>query len=100
MVFLLMPVIPQERTGRFVARFFFEKEHKNVLRDIEKITDTNSGLSEEFARLNFELSSYHNLQNKKQPCYMMTRDGFTILVIGYTSKKKAMRFKKIYIKRF
>ncbi len=84
--------------SRFVARFF-EKEHKNVPRDIEKITDTNSGLSEEFARLNFELSSYRNLQNKKQPCYMMTRDGFTILVMGYTGKK-AMRFKEIYIKRF
>ena len=50
---------------------FFEKEHKNVLRDIEKITELNSGLSVEFARLNFELSSYRNLQNKKQPCYML-----------------------------
>lgn len=82
----------------YVAQFF-EKEHKNVLRDIEKITEPNSGLSAEFARLNFELSSYRNLQNKKQPCYMMTRDGFTILVMGYTGKK-AMRFKELYIRRF
>jgi len=29
----------------------------------------------------------------------MTRDGFTILVIGYTGQK-AMKFKEIYIKRF
>ena len=82
----------------YVAQFF-EKEHKNVLRDIEKITEPNSGLSEEFARLNFELSSYRNSQNKKLPCYMMTRDGFTILVMGYTGKK-AMRFKELYIRRF
>ena len=31
----------------FVAEFF-EKEHKNVLRDIAKITDPKSGLSTEF----------------------------------------------------
>jgi Rha family phage regulatory protein len=104
-------LIPADKYGVFadtrdIARVnslnvahFFEKEHKNVLRDIEKITQANSGLSEEFARLNFELSSYRNLQNKKQPCYMMTRDGFTILVMGYTGKK-AMRFKELYIRRF
>lgn len=82
----------------YVARFF-EKEHKNVLRDIGKITDTNSGLSEEFARLNFEPSSYKDSTGRKLPCYMMTRDGFTILAMGYTGKK-AMRFKELYIRRF
>lgn len=82
----------------YVAQFF-EKEHKNVLRDIARITDPTSGLSEEFARLNFESSSYTNSQNKKQPCYMMTRDGFTMLVMGYTGQK-AMRFKELYIRRF
>jgi len=30
---------------------------------------------------------------------MMTRDGFTILVMGYTGKK-AMKFKELYIRRF
>lgn len=82
----------------YVAQFF-EKEHKNVLRDIEKITGPNSGLSEEFARLNFELSNYTDSTGRKLPCYMMARDGFTILVMGYTGKK-AMRFKELYIRRF
>ena len=82
----------------YVAEFF-DKEHKNVLRDIARITDPTSGLSEEFALLNFEPSSYISSQNKKQPCYMMTRDGFTMLVMGYTGQK-AMRFKELYIKRF
>lgn len=82
----------------FVAQYF-EKEHKNVLRDITRITDPNSGLSENFGRLNFEPSYYTNSQNKKQPCYMMTRDGFTLLVMGYTGQK-AMRFKELYIRRF
>ncbi len=104
-------LIPKDRYGVFVdtndtARVdslyvaqFFEKEHKNVLRDIARIIDPTSGLSEEFARLNFEPSSYTNSQNKKQPCYMMTRDGFTMLVMGYTGQK-AMKFKELYIRRF
>lgn len=104
-------LIPKDQYGVFadrkdIARVdslyvagFFEKEHKNVLRDIAKITDPKSGLSEGFARLNYEQSSYINSQNKKQPCYMMTRDGFTMLVMGYTGQK-AMRFKELYIKRF
>lgn len=82
----------------FVAQFF-EKEHKNVLRDIARMTDSNSGLSEEFTELNFELSYYKDITGRKLPCYMMTRDGFTILVMGYTGQK-AMRFKELYIRRF
>lgn len=77
----------------------FGKEHKNVLRDIEKLTEPTSGLSEKFRRLNFEQSSYKNTQNKKQPKYLLTKDGFTILTFGY-SGKKAMAFKEVYINRF
>jgi Rha family phage regulatory protein len=84
--------------SKFVAQFF-EKHHRHVLRDIERITEPNSGLSEEFIRLNFELSFYKDSTGRKLPCFMMTRDGFTMLVMGYTGKK-AMRFKEIYIKRF
>ena len=82
----------------YVARFF-EKEHFHVLRDIAKITDTNSGLSKEFATSNFEPAYYKDSTGRKLPCYMMTRDGFTILVMGYTGKK-AMKFKELYIRRF
>jgi Rha family phage regulatory protein len=82
----------------FVAQSF-EKEHFHVLRDIAKITDTKSGLSEEFRLSNYGLSYYLNAQGKKQPYYNMTRDGFTMLVMGYTGQK-AMQFKEMYIKRF
>lgn len=82
----------------FVAELF-EKNHKEVLRDIRKITDPLLGLSEEFRQRNFAPSSYRNQQNKKQPCYYLTRDGFTMLVMGYTGQK-AMQFKELYIKRF
>lgn len=82
----------------FVASAF-EKNHKEVLRDIRRITADDSGLSDEFRQRNFALSYYHNKQNKKQPCYYLTRDGFTMLVMGYTGAK-AMKFKEMYIKRF
>lgn len=82
----------------FVAEFF-EKQHFHVLRDIAKITDTKSGLSEEFTKSNFELTYYKDSTGRKLPCYAMTRDGFTMLVMGYTGQK-AMHFKELYIKRF
>ena len=84
--------------SRFVAEMF-EKEHKNVLQAIENIHNEKSGYSSEFRRLNFKQSSYINEQNKKQPCYVMTRDGFTALVMGFTGRK-ANQFKELYIKRF
>lgn len=82
----------------FVAEFF-EKQHFHVLRDIAKITDTKSGLSEEFTKSNFELTYYKDSTGRKLPCYAMTRDGFTMLVMGYTGQK-AMHFKELYIRRF
>lgn len=82
----------------YVAEFF-EKNHKEVLRDIRNIAAPNSGLSKEFAERNFALGSYKDKQNQKRPCYYLTRDGFTILVMGYTGKK-VLRFKELYIRRF
>ena len=72
----------------------FGKEHKNVLKDIRELN-----CSDEFRLLNFEQSNYLNEQNHKQPLYYLTRDGFTILAMGYTGEK-AMRFKEAYIKQF
>lgn len=82
----------------FVAKFF-EKEHKNVVRDIEKITAPTSGLSTEFNKLNFEHITYKDSRGRTQKAYALTRDGFTILTMGYTGAK-AMHFKELYIKRF
>jgi Rha family phage regulatory protein len=80
-------------SSRDVARVF-EKEHKNVLKDIRELK-----VSSEFGRLNFEQSSYANEQNKEQPEYLMTRDGFTLLAMGYTGER-AMKFKEAYIAAF
>ena len=81
----------------------FEKEHKNVLRDIENIkkelsSDLSSTNTVEFSALFYE-DSYKASNGKKNPMYLMNRDGFTLLVMGYTGAK-AMKFKLDYIKQF
>lgn len=73
---------------------YFEKEHKNVIRDVRELE-----CSSEFSRLNFEPAERKDAQDKPRPYYMMTRDGFTFLVMGYTGKKAAA-FKEAYIKAF
>ena len=84
--------------SRIVADVF-EKEHKDVIRAIKKVISPESGYSEEFGQRNFAPSSYKNSQNKIQPCYQMTRDGFVALAMGFTGKKAA-QFKEAYIRRF
>lgn len=72
----------------------FGKEHKHVLRDIREL-----GCSEEFNRSNFGPIYYTDSMNRKQEAVVMTRDGFTLLVMGYTGEL-AMKFKEAYIKQF
>ena len=72
----------------------FEKEHRNVLKDIRELN-----CSEEFRLLNFVQSDYVNEQKHKQPMFYLTKDGFTLLAMGYTGEK-AMKFKEGYIKQF
>lgn len=72
----------------------FGKNHKEVLRDIRQLK-----CPEDFLRRNFALQSYIDEHNHQQPMYLMTRDGFTVLVMGYTGEK-AMKFKLEYINRF
>ena len=59
----------------------------------------NLDCSEKFGKRNFALTSYTDEQSKAHPCYLMTRDGFTFLVMGYRGKKAA-QFKEAYIKQF
>lgn len=72
----------------------FNKVHRNVMRDIEKLD-----CSKEFRVLNFEHSEYTSLQNKVLPCYLLTRDGFAFLCMGFTGKEAA-KWKEAYINAF
>ena len=80
-------------SSRDVARVF-EKEHRRVMQRIREL-----GCSEDFAAHNFVLGSYKDSQNQERPEYIMTRDGFVLLAMGFTGEK-AMQFKEAYIAAF
>ena len=73
----------------------FEKRHKNVIQSIENIRKSDKG----FTGLNFQPSEYEDSSGRVLPSYLMTRDGFTLLVMGFTGYK-AQEWKIKYIKAF
>lgn len=87
-------------TSREVADYF-GKAHKNIVRDIrntlEQLNQSPEGA--EFSRLNFEPRNYTDERGKQQPLYVLTRDGFTLLAMGFTGAK-ALQFKVAYINAF
>ena len=77
----------------------FEKEHYNVLRDIESVL---SQVPENFVKLNFECYEYPvetGIGTRTAKAYLLSKDAFTLLTMGYTGEK-AMAFKIAYIARF
>ena len=72
----------------------FGKVHRDVARSIKELN-----CSDEFRVRNFTQSYYVSPQNKKLQCYEMTRDGFSILCMGF-SGAKAMEWKEKYINAF
>ena len=87
-------------TSRNVATVF-GKEHYNVLKDIERtISQLPGGQTSDLTSGLFISSVYKTEPNGRDyPEYLITKDGLTLLVMGYTGEK-AMMFKLAYIKRF
>lgn len=79
-------------TSRQVAENF-GKEHKNILRDIDIIISRS-----ELSREMFLESTYEN-RGKQYPEYIMNRDGFTLLAMGFTGSD-AMQWKIKYMQAF
>lgn len=99
----------------------FGKQHKHIVRDIENIistisseisdTNNNTGGLPNFGQTHekglkskvsdyFIETTYQHPQNKQwYKCYDMTRDGFSLLVMGFTGKK-ALEWKLRYIEAF
>ncbi len=86
----------QPRTLSTDVAAFFSKRHDHVLRQIRAIIDS---CPDDFRRPNFGESSYLNDQGKLQPAYSLTKDGFTLLAMGFTGPK-ALQFKLAYIQAF
>lgn len=75
----------------------FNKDHQHILRDIRTLIESMSSFGEP---LMFEESTYTHTQNGQEyPMFVMNRDGFTLLAMGFTGKK-ALQFKMEYIKAF
>lgn len=83
-----------------IVAYHFKRSHKNVLRDIAKL---RAKCPESFHRLNFEPmfieTQIGNGATRKDRAYLLTRDGFSLLVMGFTGAE-AVRWKLRYIEAF
>lgn len=71
----------------------FGKRHDHVLQDIKNLIPEITGVKM------FDESTYKNSRGREYSMYYMNRDGFTLLVMGYTGKE-ALHFKLDFIKQY
>lgn len=72
----------------------FGKNHKDVLESIRNLTAENSAVKDMF-----QISQYTNSRGRNYDQYLMNRDGFSLLAMGFTGKK-ALEWKLKYINAF
>ncbi|MDR1883011.1 MAG: phage regulatory protein/antirepressor Ant [Prevotella sp.] len=72
----------------------FGKEHKDVMRSIRDLLTSAQNCADLFV-----LSEYQDAYGRMQPMYIMNRDGFTLLAMGFTGKD-ALKFKMDFINAF
>lgn len=85
-------------TDTFKVALAFKRGHKDILRKTRAVIKS---CSPQFAERNFTLCHENNdLQNgKPQPFYKMTRDGWMMIVMGFTGAE-AIRLKEAFIAAF
>ncbi|EHV4797482.1 Rha family transcriptional regulator [Campylobacter coli] len=71
----------------------FEKDHSNVLKAIDKLPN------DEFKSSNFKYDSYFDKKSEQRRMINLTRDAFSLLVMGFTGQK-AYKWKILFIKAF
>lgn len=74
----------------------FEKNHRDVLESIDELV---KGVAEKSADLFYETSYVHPQNKQTYRMYIMNRDGFSLLVMGFTGSK-ALQFKLDFIDAF
>lgn len=96
--------------SRTVATFF-DKEHRNVTRDIENIitdlkaVDTEESPSNQHTLKNERISQffikdkYVDDGGRNRKMYWLTEDGFNLLAMGFTGRK-ALKFKLAFLAEF
>ena len=88
-----------EKEGKFftdslMVSSIFEKEHSKVLDSIKKILETG-----EIDDADFSVISYQDKIKRTQYKYLISKNGFALLGMGFTGDK-ALKFKIAYIKQF
>lgn len=78
------------RANSLMVAEMFEKRHDNVLNSIRSILQEDD--EDGFNALNFKEIKYVDDRGRKKPAYAMTRDGFTLLAMGFTGKKAICRY--------
>ena len=84
-------------SSRDVAKRF-GKEHRNVMRDIENLM-SEGVLKIEQTPLFYKTEYTHPQNHQKYLMYLMNRDGFNLLAMGFTGKE-AVQWKLKYIEAF
>jgi anti-repressor protein len=79
-------------SSRTIAEVF-EKRHDHVLRDIESLKDLPN-----FGEMFYETEE-PDIYGRKQRTYLLNRDGFSLLAMGFTGSK-SLQWKVKYIEAF
>lgn len=91
-------VLVQVNNGQIVASSrdiaeHFGKRHNDVTETIRKLLDTKKSVTKFFSETSF------TYRGQEFPAYLMNRDGFSLLVMGFTGAK-ALDWKLKYIEAF
>lgn len=85
----------QPLTNSVLVADKFGKRHDDLIKKIKSLLDM---CPQKCGHL-FVQSTYIDIQGKDRPMFIMNRDGFTLLAMGFTGKK-ALQFKLDYIEAF
>lgn len=72
----------------------FGKRHKNMIQNIERLAENSADVKKLF-----KVQTYTDSYGREQKKYFMNRDGFSLLVMGFTGKE-AIAWKLKYIEAF
>lgn len=89
----------QVLTNSLLVAEKFGKRHADVVRAIENSLTKGSESTNAKLRSSFVLSNYIDNKGEERPMYIMDRDGFSVIAMGFTGDK-AMDFKVEFISAF